>query len=84
MLLVNETLYRWNGMSQEYHGLEPGDVYTMGDFSTILPDGYLFLGAISGITEEVSYEKLQRRAAFDATVNIWTGERFMQILVILV
>lgn len=73
MLMVNGKLFRWTGMSKEYHFIDSGEVYTVGDTSTILPDGYEPMGEINAITEEVPTQELQLRAAFEATGTVYTN-----------
>lgn len=82
MVMVNSKLYRWTGMSKVYLFGDSG-VYTMGDASTFLPDGYTALGEISGITEEVPFEELQLRAGFEATGTVFTNEQTPEAVYVL-
>ena len=80
MLMVGGKLFRWTGMSKEHHGLENGDVYTVADSSSFLPEGYVSVGEISSITEEVPLEELQLRAAFKATGTVFVNEDIPEVV----
>ena len=66
-------------MSKEYM-FHASEVYTMGDSSTILPDGYDIVGEISGITEEVPFEELQLRAGFEASGTVFANEQTPEVI----
>lgn len=83
MLMVNGKLFRWTGMSKELHILDSGEVFTVADNSTILPDGYEPIGEISGITEEVPTQELQLRAAFKASGTMYTNAETPEVIYVL-
>ena len=79
MILVEGTLYRWAGLSQE--SLVIGsDVFLPGSSSTYLPKGYTAAGAISGLTEEVPETEFQLRAAFSATGTVYTSKASPEVI----
>lgn len=82
MVMVNGKLYHWTGLSKEFR-FHDSEVYTMGDNSTILPDGYNSVGEISGITEEVPFEELQLRAGFEATGTIFINKQTPEVIYVL-
>lgn len=73
MMRVNGMNYRWTGMSKELHIQSSGEVFTVGDSSTVLPEGYEVIGEISGITTEVPTQELQLRAVFEAAGTVYTN-----------
>ena len=79
MILVDGTLYRWAGLSQEPLAIG-SDVFLPGSSSTCLPEGYTAAGTISGLTEEVPAEELQLRAAFSATGTVYTSEASPEVV----
>lgn len=80
MLLVNNKLYRWTGMSREYQLRDGYEVYTVADSTTILPEGYAAAGEISGITEDVPLAEFQLRAGFDATGTIFVNAETPEVI----
>ena len=83
ILMVHGKLYHWAGMSKEFRLNEAGEVYTVGDASTVLPDGYVAAGEISGITGETPTEERQLRAAFEAEGTIFTNDKTPEVVYVL-
>lgn len=82
MMMVNGKLYRCTGF--HYPDVSIGStVSTLEDGSTILPEGYIAIGEISGITEEVPSVELQLRAGFEATGTVFTNEQTPEVIYVL-
>ncbi len=82
MLMVGGKLFRWTGMSKEFH-IMMGGVHKVGDTTTFLPDGYIAVGDISGITEEVPSKELQLRAGFEATGTVFVNKETPEVVYVL-
>ncbi len=80
ILMVNGKLYRWTGLSQKYHSSPDGTIYTMGDASSFIPDGYYEIGKISSITEDVPSEEMQLRAAFEASGTVFANTNTPEVV----
>jgi len=83
MVMVNNKLYRWTGMSREYHLRDGYEVYTVADTTTILPEGYAAVGEISDITEEVPSKEFQLRAGFEATGTVFSNDQTPEVVYVL-
>lgn len=82
MMMVNGKLYRCTGF--HYPDVSIGSTVSMfEDCSTILPEGYIAIGEISGITEEVPSVDLQLRAGFEATGTVFTNEQTPEVIYVL-
>ena len=82
MMMVNGKLYRCTGF--HYPDVSIGSTVSMfEDCSTILPEGYIAIGEISGITEEVPSVELQLRAGFEATGTVFTNEQTPEVIYVL-
>ena len=79
MVMVGGKLYRWTGLSKEFC-FRGEEVYTVGDSSTVLPEGYTVAGELSGITEAVPSEELQLRAGFDATGTVFVSAETPEVV----
>ena len=82
MMMVDGKLYRCTGFHYPYVSIG-STVATFEDGSTILPEGYIAIGEISGITEEVPSVELQLRAGFEATGTVFTNEQTPEVVYVL-
>lgn len=72
-ILVGDTVFYWTGMAQAIHGATTpyGQVYTVGNAETFLPDGYTEYGSIASVTDADVTEQLQMKAGFEATGTVY-------------